>query len=302
MSLPPTYVISMSDARLQQTREELAPHPLTHVPGVRGADHRGDARLTRFGRAFCTDRMVGCALAHHDAARRIVEDGHAVALVLEDDVLVQGDKATLAARVEAVLRAHEGEPSWDIITLFCQGVCSKRVRFGGGSTAAYLLSARGAKLLATMKIGYHADFVRNSYRFVTLVGPMLFSTRDPRHGPLIGGQDMAFWRTQQLVRLGNWDVSVVNGIVLWATLLALSRRSGRVSLTSLLATCPLVCLAYMTYDTQYHQASFFARTFGILFPLAVLLVPADAPRPQRLAVTGMAQGMVLFHLMHELDK
>ena len=302
MSLPPTYVISMSDARLQQTREELAPHPLTHVPGVRGADHRGDARLTRFGRAFCTDRMVGCALAHHDAARRIVEDGHAVALVLEDDVLVQGDKATLAARVEAVLRAHEGEPSWDIITLFCQGVCNNRSRFWNWSTAAYLISAKGATTLGNIKIGYHADFIRNSMLFNVVVGPNLFSTRDVRSIIPFGNQSLGFWANQDALRIGRSNATVTHALVVWSVLLVLAKRHGKDALLTALLAFPGVVALFMSYETQYYRCSSITHAFGILFPLAVLLVPADAPRPQRLAVTGMAQGMVLFHLMHELDR
>ena len=300
-SLPPTYVISMDDTRLERVLGDLPPVEVVHIQGVRGCEHRHDPRLTRFGKMFCTDRMIGCALAHNDAAKRVVDDAHAFALILEDDVFVVEDMQGLADRIDAVVHEH-GAQAWDIITLFCQGVCSNHSRIWNGSTAAYLLSAKGARTLVQMRIGYHEDYLRNSLALHTIVGPNLFSTRDDRSIVPFANQSLGFWSKQDIIRLGVWDMTVVQALVLWSVACAAAKMCRNGALLSTLLVVPIVFTVFMSYETQYYRCSGITRVMNLVFPAFVLIAQQHPSQINRNASTVMAQGMIVFQLLHEFDR
>lgn len=290
------YVISMDSERLERTRRHMAPHKIEHIPGVDGASHRADAaRLSSFCRGMCTDRIIGCALAHQDVARDMVDNEIDVALVLEDDVLPLVDD--LDGQLETLL----ADESWEILTLFCQGICSNKTRIGQGSTAAYLMRISAARKMARMKIGYHADFIRSSRAFDTKVGPQLFDTYDERRGPTVGRQSIRFWLNQQGIRVFGYDLTIGKALCAVLALVAafLFLRCARVAVG--LVVLFVVIAFFMSNETQYYRCSPETHFFGMLFPLLVLL------RNERSAVswwtvTVLAQAMLIFNLMHELDK
>jgi GR25 family glycosyltransferase involved in LPS biosynthesis len=97
--------------------------PARRVPAVDGAtlsreELRGSA--TRFCQNFCTTSMLGCALSHIATWKRILEEGHDRALVMEDD-------AELVPTFAAGLRqALEDVPDdFDILVLGCFYLCAK---------------------------------------------------------------------------------------------------------------------------------------------------------------------------------
>jgi hypothetical protein len=195
------------------------------------------------------------------------------------------------------------------MTLFCQGLCRPHVRFGTGSTAAYLLSAAGARTMVDMKVGYHADYVRNSLRFRTVLGPTLVGTHDPK-GRLVGGQTLDFWLHQDVFRLAGCRVTTARALVLWAVLLAVAKqrptRGGEGAgegnaLASSLVVLPLVLAHFFTYETQYYRCSRTTHLFHLLFPACVLMTSRQDDWQHR-ATRAMAQGMLAFHVLHELDR
>lgn len=296
MGVPPIYVISMSAERLERTRRNMAPHSLKHVPGVDGAHHRVDAtRLTSFCRAMCTDRIIGCALAHQDVARHMVDNDVHVALVLEDDVFLTADD------LEAELDALLADESWEILTLFCQGICSDRTRVFQGSTAAYLMRSSAARKMARMKLSYHADFIRSSRAFETKVGPQLFGTYDERRGIVVRGQSLRFWMSQQAVRVLGRDLTIGQGLVLAGAIVAGSMSLRCVKTAVGLVVLLTVIAFFMSNETQYYRCSPETHVFGLLFPAFVLL-RNDASALSRWTVTVLAQAMLAFHVLHEFDK
>lgn len=297
--LPPIFVVSMNPARLERTRRHMAPHPLIHIPGVDGRLHRHDAsRVTTICRGLCTDRIIGCALAHQDVARHMVDAGTEVAIVLEDDVFPTTD--TLEDDVQALL----ADDTWDIMTLFCMGVCSNRTRVGQGSTAAYLMRAPAARTMATMKVGYHADFIRSSRAFRTKVGPQLFDTYDDRRsgGPVIGRQSLRFWSSQQAFRLFGRDLDFAQAFGVAALVLGALSALRCVHLAVGLVVLVSVMLFFMSNETQYFRCSPEAHLFGLLFPLLVLLRSTERSRLPRWTVTILAEAMLAFHILHGLDR
>lgn len=68
------------------------------------------AFVRRYGR-YPTAGQIGCALAHRECWRRLVDEGGSSALIFEDDVLVD------PSINEVVLQAINGLPGWDLIKL-----------------------------------------------------------------------------------------------------------------------------------------------------------------------------------------
>jgi glycosyl transferase family 25 len=119
----PCYVINLDkdSLRLDRVGQELAQAGLSweRVPAV---DGRGlsDAELHRHYDAVTAARQaryplvapeIGCYLSHRAAWSRIIEGSAPGAVVLEDDMRVQGSLA-------AVIAALPERPDWDIAKLF----------------------------------------------------------------------------------------------------------------------------------------------------------------------------------------
>lgn len=153
---PPIFVINLDrdTARLAHMHEQLSRLDLAYE---RFAALRGDALPLALLEYFppgtpLTIGEIGCYASHLAIMRRIVAEGAACALVLEDDVGLPADFARVLSSLVAALPAE-----WDIVRL---SYPTKRVAravapLGGAdlvrythvpvSTGAYLISASGAR-------------------------------------------------------------------------------------------------------------------------------------------------------------
>ena len=153
---PPIFVINLDRdvARLAHMHEQLSRLGLAYerFPALRG-DALPLALLEYFPpRTPLTVGEIGCYASHLAIMRRMLAEGHACALVLEDDVGVPADFARVLRSLVAALPVE-----WDIVRL---SYPTKRVvraiaPLGGAdlvrythvpvSTGAYFISASGAR-------------------------------------------------------------------------------------------------------------------------------------------------------------
>lgn len=131
------------------------------IDGKRG-DHLPlvESETTWLCKETCPDSVIAIALSHKKVAQMILDSGVDYALVLEDDAIPIKDD--FHEKIQRTLA--EVPDDWDIINLFCQGVCPKNsinMSLGGGSTVAILVSRSGAQKIIDMKIKTHIDFQTN---------------------------------------------------------------------------------------------------------------------------------------------
>ena len=291
----PIYVVSMDESRLSRTKRELYPRKVTHIPGVNGAEERESPNITFGCRHFCTDRIIGCALGHQNAALHFLNSTHSVALILEDDVkLIAND---LEGSIQEILKEE-----WDICKLFCQGICSNKIRTWQGSTAAYLIRRSGARKLAKMKISYHIDYILSSMLFDVKLGPELFSTFDDRTGVLIGNQDVRFWLNQELIRIAGLDLKARHVLpCLILTLVAFKLFEVELHMYTLIVAFMITFIFFYSYETQYYNCTTETHGFGIVLPLFVIFA-WKASTPIHHVTVGLAQAMFVFHSLYELER
>lgn len=212
------FIISISANKYERTVKELAKVGVRGVlfPGVDGKRNRTSPQVLPFCAQFCTDKMIGCGLAHIRLAQYIAThcSDNDYSLVVEDDI--RNPVADLVKQLARVVR--ESEAGWDVITLFCQGWCTTPTIFAG-SLAAYLLSRSGAQKLARFTLAYHLDIQWRSLN--RQLGPILFDTYDNKMPPIILRQSWVFWAHQHLIRLGGWDVTVGHACTLLLLILCL---------------------------------------------------------------------------------
>lgn len=79
---------------------------------------------------YTTRGKVACHMSHRRAMQMAIDDGHATALIMEDDVKLAGTPET-ASRNALVVRAEADAHGWDMIYLgYCYNKCKKSVRLG----------------------------------------------------------------------------------------------------------------------------------------------------------------------------
>lgn len=173
----PVYFVNMDEnadrrAQLEARLAELTPPVIgVRVRAVDGRQRFGSAHV-HSGFEWSSPGELGCTLSHLAVAKRLVADGHAAALVLEDDAhlgLVPLWPVSLAELVRALpprwttlqlyhgtdtaaeppLRGHSALVPYDL---------SARVRSPG--TVAYVLSRRGARALLRLTDGGEAVHAR----------------------------------------------------------------------------------------------------------------------------------------------
>jgi len=221
----PIFVITIDPRRYEDTAADLRSHGFRPRPyrGVNGVleETRLRADVTPFARHLSPDKVLGTTLSHLQLARDLAAawpPGAAAVLVLEDDALVSG------ATPEHLVRLAGSSETWDALRVYCQGLCAPEARLFSGSAAAYLLSERGARRMATFRAVYFSDMQLSSSEMVTYNGPKLFTTRDPRSSLLlVGDQPMSFWLRQPFLRspVGGSTVSLGGAALVLAVLAAL---------------------------------------------------------------------------------
>lgn len=117
----------------------------------------------------CPDSVIGCGMSHILVAKLFLEnDPNDICLVLEDDVIPI--YRNIYERIAKIINLSKNI-NWDVIKLHCHGLCSYeksekihkpyQVAMLSGSTAAYILSKRGAHKIMMMKLNNHADIEYN---------------------------------------------------------------------------------------------------------------------------------------------
>jgi hypothetical protein len=307
-----TFLITMNDERKRHTLDELEKININPeiIAGVDGRINRNDENLTTFCKKMCTDRIIGCALAHRNVMKKLVKDDHDFALVVEDDIIVLSPD-TFDTDIKHVLKTYKNK-EWDFISLFCQGLCSDKLsnRVFNGSTAAYLISKQGAKKMLDSKIAYHADFIRQNLTMNSFLGPQLFDTLDPKNTMLIGKQEPKFWLNQDALQFGNFRAQFSHMFSVWiiivCVIVALRHKVSpcvKLNIISFLVMFPSLIIHYMTYETQYYRCSKLTHVFGLIFPISVILGQEfiDSALVKNIVVP-LAHGMLMFNLLYEVDK
>ena len=131
------------------------------IDGKRG-DHLEsvDSETMWLCKETCPNSVIAIAMSHKKVAKMILDSGVDYALVLEDDAIPI--KGGFHEKLQRTLT--EVPDDWDVINLYCQGVCPKnsiRMSLGGGSAVAILVSRSGAQKIVDMKIMTHIDFQSN---------------------------------------------------------------------------------------------------------------------------------------------
>ncbi len=263
------YVITMDAEREARTHRELKNAGVSNislVPGVDGntAASAADSKISQFCQMLCSARMRGCALAHANAWELIAKNGDYentdnIVLIVEDDIRILKPHS-FVKDVHNIVRSMAEE--WDVISLFCQGLCSPSVPLGRGSTAAYVLSRQGCERLNDLKIGYHVDFVQNALR--GHLRPLVDTYDDREEGAVIGNQTVTFWANQDILGIGSQRLTIRGWLLLLGTLLVtawLLPKSAWLS-KCVLITASLFLFVFVVTLVLYFStpASFVVRT------------------------------------------
>lgn len=268
------FVISQDEARYQRTLSELAKMGISQediyrFDGVDGKSNRSDDAVTPLCKLLCTNKLIGCGLAHIRLAKHIVQSHYPdeYFLIVEDDI-----KA-----IDPVLE-YPKDTNWDIMLLYCQGNCTTYKyndfnRFLTGSTAAYFLSRSGAEKIAESRLLYHIDHQRNSLKFKIIKGNPSFSTFDTDKKPIVFGQSIYFWMKQDIVRLFGKDLTLTNWFLALFTMICICSQMGRlgIELIMFIIAMQLAFIFYTNVEFEYHRTSKTQNLIYILFPLMVLL-------------------------------
>ena len=253
----PVFVVTIDSQRYAGTAEDLRRHGFRPRP-FRGVDGRQAATrarpdVTPFARHLSPDKVLGTTLSHLQLARDLSvawPTGASAVLVLEDDALVAGATPRLLAELA------RGSAGWDAMRLYCQGRCAPEARIFAGSTAAYLLSERGARRMATFRAVYFSDMQLSSTELVTRNGPRLFTTTDPRGSFLVGDQGLSFWFQQSFLRVPGLGATVtLGGAVMLLFALGVAGWALRNALPLTVLFCAGVLLAAL--------AALYGRAHGI---------------------------------------
>ena len=253
----PVFVLTIDSHRYAGTAEDLRRHGFRPRP-FRGVDGRQAATrarpdVTPFARHLSPDKVLGTTLSHLQLARDLSvawPTGASAVLVLEDDALVAGATPRLLAELA------RGSAGWDAMRLYCQGRCAPEARIFAGSTAAYLLSERGARRMATFRAVYFSDMQLSSTELVTRNGPRLFTTTDPRGSFLVGDQGLSFWFQQSFLRVPGLGATVtLGGAVMLLFALGVAGWALRNALPLTVLFCAGVLLAAL--------AALYGRAHGI---------------------------------------
>lgn len=216
-----TYVINLksSDSRYDRTINELTTayinksniHRFEAVYGA-SIDRQTNPNISPFCRTYCTDEMIGCALSHIRVSNIFLNTKADYCLVVEDDIKIL-NHTTFTSDVSELYNKHK---DYDIIKLFCQGICTKNGSMFAGSTAAYILTRNGAKRISNMKSTYHIDMQFNQLKVCNM---SIISTYDddqyffnPIKNIKIFNQKIGFWSNQSICKV--WNVKLRFNILL----------------------------------------------------------------------------------------
>lgn len=218
-----TYLLTMDPVRRDRTLEELAkagisPAQIVVVHGVNGRETVRNEDLGQACRYLCTDKMVGCGMSHIRIADMVARSEASYAFVVEDDVRAIPGVTSMAAMEEARRRISQTQPDWHVIKLHWTGFPHLHI---SGSTGAYLLSNRGARILREQRVHWHID-LQFPYALNVVDGPLLWQTFDPQTPPIIGNMSWRFYASQHLFGFGGLVVTVMQFLCVLAIVVLLA--------------------------------------------------------------------------------
>ena len=207
-----TYIINLkrSPDRLKRTIDELSKANIMqfeHFLAVDGNNvNRKSDEINAFCSMFCTSDIIGCALSHITLAKMFHSLNEDFCLVLEDDIRILNHSSFK----KAVIDLYNKFKHKDIIRLFCQGICSESSGLFAGSTAAYILTKKGASIIKNYKVSYHIDI---QYFLLDVQNFNIVSTYDnyfkyfnPLDNISILNQKIGFWANQTCCELFSFKI------------------------------------------------------------------------------------------------
>ena len=111
---------------------------------------------------FIPKSIIGCSLSHILLANEIYKSGNPITLIMEDDAFPLFNKNEFKIHLNEIINdINILDNKWDIIQLHSDAPFPTPETYAchifAGSTAAYLISLRGAQKLAKEKVYWHAD-------------------------------------------------------------------------------------------------------------------------------------------------
>ena len=207
-----TYIINLkrSPDRLKRTIDELSKANIMqfeHFLAVDGSSvHRKSHEISSLCQMFCTNEIIGCALSHITLAKMFHNLNEEFCLVLEDDIRILNYKTFK----DHVIDLYNKFKHKDIIRLFCQGICNENSGLFAGSTAAYILTKKGASIIKDYKISYHIDI---QYFLLDVQNFNIISTYDneveyfnPIENISVFNQKIGFWANQTCCELFSFKI------------------------------------------------------------------------------------------------
>lgn len=204
MTKPPVLLINLdgSDARLQRSAEQLAAIgvPFERVPAFDGRkldpatfpDCDYDRALRFMGRPI-RGGEIGCYLSHVAAARRFLETGAPIGLVLEDDFRLDPANWALAERLFDWVEARADQ--WDVANL--------------GHNRHKIFTP-----LATLEAGGRTCLVTHAHYFPMTTSALLWTRGGA--GAFLAGHGRIFAPVDNYLR--HWQTRADRGLATWPPL------------------------------------------------------------------------------------
>jgi len=167
-----TYVINLEKSidkfNKQKPKLEavgLQIHRFNAINAIENEHIKYKNMITKLAYFFTPKSVIGCALSHILLAKHIlINDNHLpYVLIMEDDAFpIELDKKTFLKNINSNIKNITIlDPNWDIIQLHSDACYPCHNSYTThplcGSTAAYLISNRGAQKISNLKVISHID-------------------------------------------------------------------------------------------------------------------------------------------------
>ena len=327
-----TYIINMDKdkANIERTNNELKKinYDMSKVHRFSGVDGNkvnvNEENVHPVCKIFCTNKIIGCGLSHIKLCEKLKNENVKIALILEDDIKTIPNIDLNKEINETIERISKQDSNWDIILLHKQGFCKEYKKINGdvcGSAAAYLISDKGMEKFSNLMLTYHNDFIRNTKKFNSYVGPTLFHSYEDEsnitllNNIMIKDKSFYFWSQQHMMKIPFFNIDIKLLFLLFLILLLTIIKlyyvfvKNKINFIVLFITSILVLFFTFNYyalnDTAYYKCSDITHFFGILFPIIVIFVLFKYLTKNVytfILVYSLSLSMLVFHLLYHFDK
>jgi len=177
-----TYIINLEKDKeeyktIRQNLKEVGikPYRYNAVYGKKLNLRKKNIPITTFGRNHLPYSVIGVGLSHIYLNKYIYEnDKNDYALILEDDMVpIFKNKKEISKIIK------QAPKDWEIILLYCQGMCYNILKGNwtttvAGGAAAYIVNKKGQKKMKDIILSGHIDLQRNSMFKEIYVTPKQF--------------------------------------------------------------------------------------------------------------------------------